>query len=257
VTPDVESNVTQLFEYDAATRELVRITKGENGYNHNGNGVLRGVTTASVRLVARQAEGFRTLSNRLNISENGKTVAFETAGELSPLASSAQASCTSVYAFRSEGPLSQGSVHLISDGRDVQADRGAECGAQFESMDGEGENILFSTADPLIVGDVDGVQRSLYDARVGGGFGPAVSEASCGGMGCEVPASTAPVLPTPASSSLTGSGNFAPAPPEPRTSTKAKRPVKCSKAKELSHGKCVKAGKKKRAKAKKSNRRDK
>jgi hypothetical protein len=251
VTPDTTGSLPQLFEYDADTEELVRVTKGENGYNNNGNNATPGISAESIVGFANKQEGFRTSSDKLNMSVDGETVVFETAGELSPRAVSAQKGCTSIYEFRTTGPLSQGGVHLISDGRDVQPNRGSQCGAQFEGTDASGNNILFSTADPLVPGDVDGVIRSLYDARVDGGFGPAVSEGSCGGGGCEAPASTAPsVSAAPGSAGLTGTGNLAPsivAKVAPKATTK--KAVKCARGKKLSHGRCVKV-KPKRARGK-------
>jgi hypothetical protein len=254
VTPDTVGGLPQLFEYDAGAGELVRVTKGENGYDNNGNDAAPGISAESIVGFAKRQQGFRASGDKLNISEDGGTVAFDTAGGLSPLAVSAQKGCTSVYEFRTTGALSQGGVHLISDGRDVQPNRGSACGAVFEGMDASGNNILFSTADPLVSGDVDGVIRSLYDARVGGGFGPAVCEGSCGGGGCEAPAGTAPpVSVAPGSASLTGAGNLAQPPVAPIkavTKKKAVKPVKCAKGKTRRHGRCVKAKRKVKGKAK-------
>jgi hypothetical protein len=186
-----------------------------------------------------------------NIAENGQTVVFETTGDLSPLAISARSGCTNVYEFRSDGLISQGSVHLISDGRDIYANHSLACGAGFAGIDVDGENILFSTADQLVPGDVDGVQRSLYDARVDGGFPPAVSAASCEG-GCEGPVSAPPSLSAaPGSASLTGTGNLAPPAQVPVVPAKPKAKVQhCVKGRVLRGGRCVKVKRKVKAKAK-------
>ena len=37
LTPDDTSTVQQVFEYDAQTGGLVRVSVGEDGFNHNGN----------------------------------------------------------------------------------------------------------------------------------------------------------------------------------------------------------------------------
>jgi hypothetical protein len=267
VTPDSTGGLPQLFEYDADANEdageLVRVTKGENGYNNNGNDATLGISAESIALIAHLQRGFRTSGDESNVSVDGGTVVFETAGALSPLAFAAQKGCTSVYEFRTTGALSQGAVHLISDGRDVQADKGFACGAVFEGLDTSGDNILIGTADPLVVGDVDGVVRSIYDARVEGGISPepALGESGvCSAGSCVGPVSTPPPFMAPPSATLSGSGNLTPStsviPSKPRISTKAKRPAKCPKDKKLSHGKCVKASKKKQAKAKQSNRWD-
>jgi hypothetical protein len=251
LVPDDASEFTQLFEYDAETGELERLTKGEDDYNDDGNAVSTGILRESISNIAQwlgEAD-FKTTTNRLNISENGKTVAFETAGQLSERAVSAARDCTSVYEFHTAGKLSEGSTHLISDGLDVQSDKGFGCGAYFLAMDASGANILFSTADGLAPGDTDGAQRDIYDAREDGGFPPPVSSAACEG-GCEGPVSAPPVFGAPASASLTGSGNLvAPTPTTPKATVK--KAAKCAKGERRSHGKCVKSkikGKRRKAK---------
>jgi hypothetical protein len=247
------SEFAQLFEYDAETGELERLTKGENGYNDDGNAVSMGILGESISNIAESLGevDFKTTTNRLNISENGKTVAFETGGQLSERAVSAAHDCTSVYEFHTAGKLSEGSTHLISDGQDVQSDKGLGCGAVFLAMDASGANILFSTADELVPGDTDGTQRDIYDAREDGGFSSPVSSAACEG-GCEGVVSAPPVFGAPASASLTGSGNLvAPTPTTPKATVK--KASKCAKGERRSHGKCVKPKiKSKRKKAKRA-----
>jgi hypothetical protein len=253
LVPGDTSAFAQLFEYDAETGELERLTKGENGYNDDGNAVSTGILPESVSNIAQwlgEAD-FKTTTNRLNISEDGRTVAFETAGQLSERAVSAAHDCTSVYEFHTPGKLSEGSTHLISDGQDVQSDKGFGCGAIFIAMDASGANILFSTADELAPGDTDGTQRDIYDAREDGGFPSPASSAACEG-GCEGVVSAPPVFGAPASASLTGSGNLvAPTPTTPKTTVK--KVAKCAKGERRSHGKCVKPKiKSKRRKAKRA-----
>ncbi len=231
VVPGEESTAGQLYEYDAETAELVRVSKGEDSYNDNG-------LNSSTKLGVIQPErvDFRSSSNDYQISENGRTVVFETSGELSPLAVSALKGCSSVYEFRSgAGPLADGSVHLVSDGRDVEPGPGGRCydahGAQFLAMDGEGENILFATDDSLLPADTDGGQRSIYDARAGGGFAPAPAAAGAGcAGGCEAPVSAPPVAGGPATGRLGGAGNLAPpvakAPPAARKKKPRHRTVR-------------------------------
>jgi hypothetical protein len=231
VTPDTVGGLRQLFEYNADKEELVRVTKGENGYNNNGNDAFPGISAEATVGFANRQQGFRTSGDKLNISVDGKTVVFETAGALSPLAFSAQngsqQGCTSVYEFRTTGTISQGSVHLISDGRDVQANKGFQCGAQFEGLDGFGDNILFSTADPLVVGDVDGVVRSIYDARVEGGISPQPAQGEsgvCSAGSCVGPVSSGALPSVLGSLSEPAEGNVLPAvPPSTTKSSTAKK----------------------------------
>ena len=216
VTPDDTGNQTQLFEYDALTGELVRVTQGENGYSENGNGVAIGAAAPALAEMVEQVgriHDFKSSTNRLAVSGDGQTVFFESSGALSPRASSAAKGCLSLYEFHSGGLISQGKVHLVSDGQDVQSLKGALCGTQFEGTDASGGNVLFATDDPLLSSDVDGVQRDLYDARVDGGFAPVASDQSCEGSGCEGTTSTPPpAFGAPSSAAVTGVGNFNPIP---------------------------------------------
>ncbi len=256
LTPDDKTALTQLFEYDAVTRELVRVTQGEDGYNENGNGVAFGIEPSSISSVAEplgHSRDFKSTTNRSNISQDGRTVVFVTRGALSPLAVSAGQGCRSVYEFRSgAGGIAGGGVRLLSDGRDTQLFKGTSCGPQFQAMDENGANVLFSTADPLVPGDVDGVQRDIYDAREGGGLPPVIPAPPCGGEACQGAVSTPPLFGTPSSTSASGDGNLIPPPLLTTTVIPKKAAVKCVKDKKLSHGKCVRVKSRKKIKRAKS-----
>ncbi len=243
LTPDDASPRTQLFEYRAAEgdepEELARLSKGENGFNQNGNGVSRGVSTSPI--AARNAilglgQDFKSETNPLNISSDGRTVFFLTVGQLSPRATSAAQSCKSLYEFHTDGKLTEGAVHLISDGRDTHMYKGSPCGPLFQGTDASGLNVLFSTADPLLSTDLDD-QFDIYDARTDGGFPIPSETAKCSPSTCEG------TVPTPIFlSNLSVVGKIAPAsagnqsakPPRPAQHKKPckrgvhSRKVKCS-----------------------------
>ena len=261
LTADDEAETPQLFEYDAVTSELVRISKGEDGYNNDGNNVTAGVNPESIEGIAGvlgYGEDFKSGTDRLNVSFDGRTVVFKSSGRLSQFASSAERGCSSVYEFRTGGLLSAGSVHLLSDGVDVQQLHGS-CGAGFPGrMSGSGDDVLFYSADALLAGDVDGVQRDIYDARVEGGF-PVVRGGVCS-VECGVPGgSVAPGVVPVGGGSLTQSPEAlvgVPAAGEPKVKAKRERKVvECSKGKRLEHGRCVGVRSKKIArKAKRASR---
>ncbi len=247
LTPDDTGPLEQLFEYDAETGELVRVTQGENGYDENGNGVLAGIEPEGAIAIHNRPLGeadFHSRGNLLNISGDGRTVAFETAGRLSERATAAEQGCTSVYVFHTGGRLSEGSVHLVSDGKDAQETKGYGCGAQFQAMDEDGANILFTTDDSLVAGDTDGGQRDLYDARVDGGFPAGAAGWSCEEHGCEGSPGgsvSAPVFGAPDSTTGTGTGNLAPVPvtsSQVKPGAKKKRVV-CGRHKRRVHGRCL------------------
>ena len=258
--PGDKTGLTQLFEYDAESKELVRLTQGEDGYNEDGNGVASGVEPVSIESVVEplgRNRDFKSTTNRLNISADGRTVIFVTRGALSPRALSAAQGCRSVYEFHTNGKLSEGRVSLLSDGRDTQLFKSASaCGPLFQGIDASGANVLFSTADPLVPSDVDGVQRDVYDAREGGGLPPVVPVPVCEGEACQGAVSSPPQLGAPASTGGSGEGNLIP--PLPLTTmpvSPKKAAVRCVKGKRLSHGRCVRVkSKKKITRAKSANR---
>jgi hypothetical protein len=263
VTPDaVHAHMappTQLYEYKAEgesdgqpeAAELVRVTQGEGGFDQNGIGVSVGLKPSSIATVSERLGGgvpgspdFKTEINRLNLSEDGRTVFFETAGQLSPRATSAattpaEAGCTSLYEFRTpSNRLAEGTVRLISDGRDVQLNKGAECGAQFQYTDASGSDVLFSTANPLLASDTDGFQRDLYDAREDGGF-VTVLGGSCGVRACEGGVSSPSLVPVGTSAN----GHVTPLSSARAPGSKSKRRAlakRCRRGFARKHGKCVK-----------------
>jgi hypothetical protein len=221
LTRDDNTTQAQLFEYDSQTGELARISKGEVvggeagavergekgelGYAENGNavtGAVDGEALAEGEIF--HGEDFHQPSGGtgIYIAPDGSGVAFASAGRLSPIATSAEQGCTSVYEFRTSGPgvpLSGGHVSLISDGHDVQPFRGQPClGAQPLAMSPEATDVLFSTADPLAPSDTDGLQRDIYDARIDGGFAPAHGSDACTGEACRGPFTEAPEAQLPA-----------------------------------------------------------
>jgi hypothetical protein len=240
--PGEKATAEQIYEYDAVTGELVRVSKGENGFNDNGLEVGSIIAPASLHVA-----DFRTSANLSNIAKNGLTVVFKSKGQLSESATSAEKSCSSIYEFRTPGRLSEGSVHLISDGRDAQPYKGAACGAKFNGMDAQGENILFSTADPLLPTDVNGVQRDVYDARVDGGFPAAVEAGTCSAGTCEAPGTSSPSLTAPGSMTQAVEGDVTA--PAPAVSSPKPAPKTLTRAQELKRALTACSGKPKRRRA--------
>jgi hypothetical protein len=102
-------------------------------------------------------------------------------------------------------------VHLITDGRDVSEGVASGPTATSSSVelwgsDGTGENVFFTTADPLVPADTDS-QLDIYDARVGGGFLVATEPAQCEADACRPTPSEPPLLGSLGSLSFIGPGN--------------------------------------------------
>ena len=199
------STVSQVFEYDAKEEALVRVSIGKDGYNHNGNTeedqaeinspdyALRDLPTAAEAEIA--------------VSSDGSEVFFKSKDALTPQAvEAAAAHARSVYEYHSVGPISNGNVALISDGKDVTAE-----GVRLLGTDASGNDVFFQTADRLLTGDTNS-GRDIYDARVDGGFREPALPVECEGDACRGPASAPPGLGAPGSVSTPGGGNLPPAP---------------------------------------------
>ncbi|HXB63553.1 MAG TPA: hypothetical protein VNV42_01635 [Solirubrobacteraceae bacterium] len=202
LTPDDHSSgEQQLFLYDSQSAELIRVSKAENedeGSADDGNAASSLLSEGDYAYLNGD---FKTTEDRSNISvDNGVvTVAFESAGSLTPLAPAAQDGCFSVYEYRSEGPIGDGSVHLISNGNDVEPYKGFRCGAQLLAMDESASNILFESADSLLPSDTDGGQVNIFDARVDGGVPKAQSGTQCSEEDCALSSFSMPEFSAPAS----------------------------------------------------------
>lgn len=225
LTPGDTSTARQLFEYDAQTGSLVRVSIGQNGFNDNGNSDVFPAETAEFPVV----------------SDNGEYVAFQSADALTP---QALAGSTNVYEYH------DGNVYLISDG---------QAAAKLRGMSASGDDIFFETIDQLVAQDMD-TQVDVYDARVDGGFPASVSLLpTCQGDACQGPLSPAPTLLSPGSEFQAG-GNppltASEQAPAAKTKPKAKR-VKCKKGSVKKNGKCVKTESAKKARKVRDDRRTK
>jgi hypothetical protein len=95
-------------------------------------------------------------------------------------------------------PAAGGCVRLISSGQ-------SPSGSEFVDADLGGKDVFFKTESSLLPQDPGLID--IYDAREGGGFAPEPPQpAACEGEACQGPVAP-PNDPTPASSSLLGTGN--------------------------------------------------
>lgn len=221
LTPDdTSSSVPQIFEYDAATGNLVRVSIGqkapggyecpttkkiEEGFNCNGNGNSLGaeIFEPSNRVTNR--------STHPNVTDDGGKVVFTSANGLTPQALNGR--CVRVVAgecfefAKNVYEYSAGNVYLISDGRAVPPNQVTE----LSGIDGTGRDIFFTTVSQLVPQDTDQAP-DLYDAREAGGFPSATSPVQCEGDACQGAVTTPPLLPVPASATAVGEGNLSVSP---------------------------------------------
>jgi hypothetical protein len=234
--PGDTSTQQQIFEYDALTEELVRVSVGQVGYSE---GATNADSHASTIGSPNYLTSFSPAQANLEValSADGSKVLFSSLGALAPGAEpAASAGATSVYEYRSDGSIADGNVFLISAGVDTPV--GGQTGAAAQGVDQSGEDLFFRTADPLLTQDVD-TQYDIYDARERGGFPALAKPSACEGDACQGPAPPSSSSPTPSTPHFSGPAN-----PKPST--------KCKKGFVKRHGKCVKQQKSKKSKSLKS-----
>jgi hypothetical protein len=164
LTGGEDSTQSQVFEYDAQTEQLVRISVGQSGFSRGSSEADEHAASIPEPAYSGTADpSAATIGDAVSV--NGATVVFTTSGALTPNAEAAAAAgAASVYEYRSVGNIANGNVYLVSDGTN-------SLDATLTGMDPEGSDIFFETADPLSGADGD-TAYDIYDARVDGGFAP-------------------------------------------------------------------------------------
>jgi hypothetical protein len=186
------SAVPEIFEYDAMSEALVRVSRGASDYEP------QGTDSADEHAATIPSQGYASedvppgaAANDLAVSDDGSTVVFEDSGALTAEALPALG-IGNVYEYYntvgSGGPISEGDVYLISDGTNRLA-------VGLFGLDGSGDDVFFKTADQLVPQDTD-TQYDIYDARVDGGFPGPDPPTVC--EGCEEPPLVQPLASAPA-----------------------------------------------------------
>jgi hypothetical protein len=258
---DDTSTVNQLFEYDAETGRVARVSSGQRspegyeceathevqeGFNCDGN-----TTSQPPKTITPADAGPAGGTSGLALAEDGAVV-FVSADTLTPYAVAGSES-ENVYEYRA------GNVYLISPG-----DEAARIGPRLMGLDESAKDVFFWTTDSLVPQDT-GTQAAWYDAREQGGFPAPATQLGCAAGTCQGPASTAPLLPIAGGSETAApGGNLAPsssAPagkPKPPTRKQqlASALKKCKKlARKRARASCESRARKKYATAKKAGRR--
>jgi hypothetical protein len=231
----------QIFRYNAETEELQRISIGQRGFNDNGN-----AGEGEARVVENEGTIGQPRRDQ-SMSDDGAYVFFQSPVGLTPGAlnnvsinggTESEDLAENIYEWEEDGSKGgceqqSGCVHLISDGRDVA--EGNNGGAhttnstvELLGSDATGENVFFTTADPLVEQDTD-TQLDIYDARVGGGFPAPSAEVQCQGEACRASSSPSPAFAPLGSSSFAGAGNLASPPVKPTVKPVVKPPTRAQK----------------------------
>jgi hypothetical protein len=227
LTPDDTSTARQVFEYDAQSGSLVRISIGQEGFNHDGNvravyGLpeeLNGASIVSPAVGYSERQYVPTSYwSDLTVSVDGSYVFFESPVGLTPQALNEKVIGETPESEPSSGirlpgePIyannvyeyHDGRVSLISDGQDL-AYAGPESTVKLSGTDASGGDVFFATADQLVGQDTN-TAVDVYDARIDGGFPAPAQPTPCAGEECQGALSAAPTLLSP-SSELQAGGN--------------------------------------------------
>lgn len=243
LTPDDTSKeAEQVFEYDAQSGALMRVSIGQHGFNHDGN-VEGGRDSAQIAAAPfdflYESSGY---SSRLSVSADGSRVFFESPVGLTPQALNEQGNAGQGF-FENVYEYHDGQVSLISDGQDTSGT------VKLLTTDESGDDVFFYTVDRLVGQDSD-TNLDVYDARIDGGFPPPAAPASCAGEACQGALSGAPTLLSPGSEFQQG-GNPPLASPSaaPAKQQKKRKPAvkKSRKRHAKRHGRASKAGRRARA----------
>jgi WD40-like Beta Propeller Repeat len=197
---DCEGSCAEIFLYDAANGEIACVSCAPDGEPPTGPAGYGGFPPLPQQELT--VIGSPTYLPR-DVLDDGR-VFFDTRSPLVPQATNGE---VNVYEY--EG----GTDYLVSGG----AGSGR---SEFLDASASGADVFFSTSQGLLEGDTDN-QSSVYDARVDGGFPPALGQGEQAGAcesqeACESPPSEPPAQLVAASSVLSAGGNLL-APPTPVT----------------------------------------
>ncbi len=201
---------TQVFRYDSGTDRLQCISCVPTGAAAGGGSSLEHLAIDYLSSAPLTPSAFVH-----NLSPDGKRAFFESS---EALVSADTDGVRDVYEWEAQGVgscnRSDGCVYLISSGQSARDN-------YLYAQSTDGADVFFSSEDRLN-GEDPSSTRSIYDARVGGGFASSQAAGECLGEACQ-PVAVAPDEPIPV---LRGPGN-ATSPAKARASCpKGKRKVK-------------------------------
>lgn len=223
------STVPQLFEYDAETGFVARVSIGqqgavgyeceathvvEEGYDCDGNATTSEPRPAQSIHELNVDHPFGATSG-LSVAADG-TVVFTSEA---PLAPGAVVGGENVYEYRA------GDVYLIAAGDEslplIEQHR-------LFGISADGADVFFVSTNSLVPQDMD-TQSSWYDAREEGGFPGLASLSACSGEACQGAPSTPPGLPVAGGSAVTPAGGNALPPALAKSKPKSAAQVRAEK----------------------------
>jgi len=187
---DTSTGVWQVFEYEADTGALKRVSVGNHGFNNNGNTRVHDAQIAGPEYTALPPR-----PQPRSVSEDGKYVFFSSSNSLTPgMSTPVGGSTENVYEY------DEGGVFLIYGGSVENV--------TFLGASASGSDVVFQTTDSLVPQDTD-TQVDIYDARIAGGVAAVPGTGACMGEGCRGAVGVAPSFGVAGSLAQPGGENFA------------------------------------------------
>lgn len=173
-----------IYEYDASSGQISCASCRADGSPSTGDARLEDAPRATLN---------PGLTRPRNMTDDGRV--FFTSSDR--IVNDDQTSAPDVYEY------DHGKVSLVSTGT------GDYISYLVDNSD-DGSDVFFLTAEPLLSQDRDSQELDLYDARIGGGFAVAQSEApaECRDDDCQGPTPAAPLLAAAGSARVSGPGDL-------------------------------------------------
>ncbi len=219
LTPGDTSTARQVFQYDAQSGSMVRVSSGLEGFNDNGNVMGEDPSGDLDAKIAPQPRAEEALGQRGGVlartmSDDGSFVFFQSPVGLTPHAlNEAQVAegnhgsfpvyAQNVYEYHG------GRVSLVGSEATPLPSIGGPSGQTLIGTSASGGDVFFTTEAQLVSQDTD-TQVNFYDARIDGGFPAPVAPPGCGGDACQGSLSAPPAFGAPSSAVFAGGGNLTP-----------------------------------------------
>jgi len=201
LTSDDASTVQQVFEYDAETGTLARVSVGRDGYGEDGN-TTNGEDAAGIVHPAYSVDSPAEAASHMSVASDGAVFFFSRDG----LTPEAVAGALNVYEY------SAGNVYTVSPPENPTLQAAAlEKNAlnPLIGTDESGANVFLRSTVNLVPQDTN-TQLDVYDARELGGFPAPVSPVACAEAACQGPLNSGPSAPAPASAAAKAEGDLPP-----------------------------------------------
>ena len=211
LTADDTGSARQVFQYDAQTGSMVRVSASLAAYDHGGNVGEDPYGEFDANIVTQEVavgEAIRGGALARSMSDDGSYVFFQSPLGLTPGALNEirvlETNAGIGYA-QNVYELHDGRLSLIgSDSSPPELHNGTPV---LIGVSASGGDVFFRTGDQLIPQDAD-TQIDFYDARVDGGFPAPVVPTRCVGETCQGSPSAPPVFSAPSSAVFSGDGNL-------------------------------------------------